>query len=331
MKKILLLLGFALSLSMNAQVPSYVPTNGLVGYWPFSGNANDESGNTNNGTVNGATLTTDRHGNANSAYSFNGTTNAIQVSHAPSFNFSNGQTVSFWIYRSSFNQNSGTASFNHIISKGATISYGMNIWADHLNNQMNYNYIDGNYNTANGSGTSSNNFNLQEWVQYIITNNLNVIKTYKNGVLVSQNNITNPSTSLNGTNLGGMNIGKGVGHYVNERGFDGKIDDIGIWNRALTQTEITDLYNSTLSTSDFIYNKSTTIYPNPATGIVNVSHVSLQEFEVAIYDVTGKKLQQQSLSYQQGVDVSALPKGVYFLEISNTAEGVKDTHKLIKQ
>jgi hypothetical protein len=55
-----------------AQVPSFVPTNGLVGWWPFNGNANDESGNGNNGTVNGATLTTDRFGNANSAYFFNG-------------------------------------------------------------------------------------------------------------------------------------------------------------------------------------------------------------------------------------------------------------------
>jgi hypothetical protein len=43
---------------------------GLVGYWPFNGNANDESGNGNHGTVNGATLTTDRFGNAGKAYSF---------------------------------------------------------------------------------------------------------------------------------------------------------------------------------------------------------------------------------------------------------------------
>ena len=57
-------------LSANAQVPSYVPTNGLVGYWPFNGNANDESGNGNNGTVNGATLAADRFGNGNKAYDF---------------------------------------------------------------------------------------------------------------------------------------------------------------------------------------------------------------------------------------------------------------------
>ena len=43
-------------------IPSYVPTNGLVGWWPFNGNANDESGNGNHGTVNGAALTSDRFG-----------------------------------------------------------------------------------------------------------------------------------------------------------------------------------------------------------------------------------------------------------------------------
>ena len=51
-------------------LPSYVPTNGLVGWWGFNGNAQDGSGNGNHGTVNGATLTTDRFGNQNGAYDF---------------------------------------------------------------------------------------------------------------------------------------------------------------------------------------------------------------------------------------------------------------------
>ena len=71
MKKLILPLLLLASFCMHAQnVPSYVPTNGLVGWWPFNGNANDESGNGNDGTNNGATLTTDRFGNANSAYDF---------------------------------------------------------------------------------------------------------------------------------------------------------------------------------------------------------------------------------------------------------------------
>ena len=66
---------FGMTIATMAQnVPNYVPTNGLVGWWPFNGNVNDESGNGNNGTVSGATLAIDRFGDANSAYNFSATT-----------------------------------------------------------------------------------------------------------------------------------------------------------------------------------------------------------------------------------------------------------------
>ena len=60
MKNLLLLGALALSINAFGQVPNYVPSNGLVGWWGFNGNANDESGNGNNGTVNGASLIIDR-------------------------------------------------------------------------------------------------------------------------------------------------------------------------------------------------------------------------------------------------------------------------------
>jgi hypothetical protein len=99
MKKTILFLVMAVALTTStlfAQVPSYVPSNGLVGYWPFNGNANDISGNANNGTNNGATLTTDRFGNSNSAYSFDGQS-YIRVTHNQNFNFGIGNyTLSVW-------------------------------------------------------------------------------------------------------------------------------------------------------------------------------------------------------------------------------------------
>ena len=82
---------------MNAQLPSYVPTNGLVGYWGFTGNANDASGNGNNGTVTGATLTADRFGNANSAYSFNGSTSYINCGTSSSLLSLDNFTYSVWV------------------------------------------------------------------------------------------------------------------------------------------------------------------------------------------------------------------------------------------
>ena len=56
-----------------------VPANGLVAYYPFNGNANDETGNGHQGVVSGSTLSTDRKGAPNSAYSFNGVDNYISV------------------------------------------------------------------------------------------------------------------------------------------------------------------------------------------------------------------------------------------------------------
>jgi hypothetical protein len=95
MKKCLLLTAvvfFGTFTAAIAQVPSYVPTDGLVGWWPFNSNANDESGNGNDGIVNGPTLTEDRNGNAEKAYSFGD--NSITINNSNSLDFTPVQNVS---------------------------------------------------------------------------------------------------------------------------------------------------------------------------------------------------------------------------------------------
>src|SRR6218665_583898 len=85
-----------------SQVPPYVPANGLVRYWGFNGNTNDESGNNNHGTATNVTLTTDRFGNANSAYQFNGINSRISTANA-FFNAGwESFTISCWTYSTSF-------------------------------------------------------------------------------------------------------------------------------------------------------------------------------------------------------------------------------------
>ncbi len=66
-------------------LPSNIPTEGLIAYYPFNGNANDESGNGNDGTVYGATLTTDRFGNKNAAYVFDGIDDYIWLGNKAEF------------------------------------------------------------------------------------------------------------------------------------------------------------------------------------------------------------------------------------------------------
>ncbi|MBC7408621.1 MAG: hypothetical protein H7339_09555, partial [Arcicella sp.] len=71
MKKVLVLF-LILLFSVSTIFAQVNLKNGLIACYPFNANANDESGNNNNGTINGATLTTDRFGKANRAYNFNG-------------------------------------------------------------------------------------------------------------------------------------------------------------------------------------------------------------------------------------------------------------------
>jgi len=90
----------AIALTMSATIHADLTT-GLVAYYPFTGNANDASGNNNNGTVNGATLTADRNGNANSAYSFNGSDDNITANIIGY----NSISVSIWFYNVNQNKN----------------------------------------------------------------------------------------------------------------------------------------------------------------------------------------------------------------------------------
>lgn len=92
MKKTTLILSLVLfTMSCYSQIPS----NGLVAYWPFNGNANDSSIYNNNGVVTGATLTVDRFGNPNKAYSFNGSSDFITVPDNAVM-FADTLTLSWW-------------------------------------------------------------------------------------------------------------------------------------------------------------------------------------------------------------------------------------------
>jgi len=83
---------------------------GLVAWYPFNGNANDESGKGNNGTVYGATLTTDRFGNSNAAYTFDGSS-YIEVPDDNTLDFVKTFTIAAWVKISTLNSSYGTTCF----------------------------------------------------------------------------------------------------------------------------------------------------------------------------------------------------------------------------
>ena len=242
MKKILLsmfLLGTLLS--ANAQVPSYVPTNGLVGWWPFNGNANDESGNGNNGSVNGTTLAFDRFGKSNSAYAFDGVSNYIDVPTSSTIeNYPNGQTISFWFTISSY-PNDGKE--HYIISKTSSNGQGSSYFQIFLSNYTSVNTLNYRYGvSANQSSQGSNipfaQIQLNTWYNICFTTDLTTTKTYLNGVLF----MTYNQYSSIGSNSANLSFGKPWSTSSSYNYFNGQMDDIGLWNRALDSSEISKLY-----------------------------------------------------------------------------------------
>jgi uncharacterized protein (TIGR02145 family) len=226
-------------------VPSYVTTNGLVGWWGFNGNAQDGSGNGNHGTVNGATLTTDRFGNQNGAYSFDGVNDFISVNHNQALNLpgsNNSFSFSTWISPNQTNQQE-----LNVLSKGA--GNGMNSNDTYIFSVYNRNKIGlelANFPSAFWTYSSDSiNFSLWNHVVAVYDNTLNSSKFYINGVLAGQQQY--PLIPNSNGDAQPLFFGK-QGWNCNCNFMNGLIDDIGIWNRTLTQQEITNLYNSQLPT-----------------------------------------------------------------------------------
>ena len=249
MRKLFSFLLFSFSLASAAQIPSYVPTNGLVGYWPFNGNANDESGNGNNGVVNGTTLTTDRFGNVGRAYSFNNNTDLIEIN--PTQNNLTAYTLSGWFKKSIGSL--GGAFF--VGSRYPTNSFGLLMGIDNnqeigfgaeygVNSVWTYSngssFLDDNWHffCAKFSATSGSVIDTSRLT--VIIDNTELIKDQR--VWGNQNLVKSPIDN---------NIKTILGNYTyNQTGsFHGSLDDIAIYNRALTPQEITQLYTSSVTPS----------------------------------------------------------------------------------
>jgi len=206
---------------------------GLVAYYPFNGNANDESGNGNNGTVYGASLTTDRFGNNGKAYSFDGVNSIIQTS-SDFFNASNDFTISLWLKSDGLQQNQTV--FNTTPHNVITLSYN---YFTHPQGYLMLLYGGaqfGNWYNQPGDIFSPTISLQNQWSYITLTKTNGRFSVYQNGlILTSAAIIQNPTSTLTKVNFGRCDPST-----CNEPYF-GSLDDIRIYNRALTQAEITYL------------------------------------------------------------------------------------------
>ena len=220
-----------------------MPVEGLIAYYPFNGNANDESGYGNHGTLQGSVpqLTTDRFGNENSAYLFGGYYNSgyIYVPNSSSLQLSNAMSMSFWMNLNGYDGMDGwghytdNANFAIICKQGDRNGF---------NATLNQNE-DGRLNihsfNSNGSYDISvcQGYLLGQWLHCVITIEDNVSKLYINGML--QRDTIMSQVDFSNANNCNMYIGIMSAYWYP---FNGKLDDIALYNRALSAQEVKQLY-----------------------------------------------------------------------------------------
>jgi hypothetical protein len=197
--------------------------------------------------VNGATLTADRFGNVGKAYSFDGVNDFIEILNSVSLNSATQSiSISIWFNINNWYSANNSGWFPIMSKSNLAASYG-----NYRNGlTINSSGIKGFYGTLNSdiTGEDTLNFQLNNWNQIVYTINdaNNSGSVYLNGILLIQGltSYTGWSTTNTLPLIFGMDK-PGIVDYAN-----GKLDDIGIWNRALTQCEIQDLYNSQLGSAN---------------------------------------------------------------------------------
>ena len=296
------ILTFSQSLSQN-----------LIAYYPFNGNANDESGNSFNGQVSSATLTTDRFNNTNSAYSFDGIDDYIKIAYNQALDLSDSLTISCWI----LGANLGSTSEYSIISKlgNGIVGYDMNVSYKRLQFQTTSGGIPSGY--AN-STIPIINFNNDQWYQVAVVFSIKTQKLqfYIDGQLYQEFARTESISKSVGSDLYiGHRELSGISNY-----FPGKIDDVRLYNRPLTAEQVKVLYSTELyPVTTWIHTpnqaSSINIYPNPISESVTISFDESSETTLKVFDSKGGLIYFSVISNGLVVDSKNWTPGIYYFQV----------------
>ena len=317
---------------------SNLASNDLVLHLPFDGNANDFSSNANHGIVHGARLTTDRNGIANKAYYFDGVNDYIMINQFGNITPSREITVSMWIQSE--------------VSKG---QFQMMLCPDNNRFAVSVNYFHANRNhnfwdfgwtgaggNAPGRIYTNNVPHDKKWHHYAFTSSISgsSMKIYRDGKLLKSENDPLPLKNFTGKDL---KIGSGHNCCF----FKGKIDDIKIFSKALSASEISSLLQrnpemeiismersspvSKASNEGFLIN----IYPNPVHESINIEldpYSSKKINHLQIVHVNGKVVYNSSVGAERtfiSIGATMLSDGIYFLQLLDSDNKLIKTEKLI--
>ncbi len=323
--------GFVVRDSIKIMVRDFskYPEGNIRAFYSFSGSANDESGNSNNGTITGAVFTKDRFNNTSSALFFDGTDDKVLVKNSSSLNFQNAITISFWMELEGL-----PTKELYVISHGS--------WNERYKVSISNRKLRWTIKTdRTGNGIldldSESLLDANKLYHCVVTYDGSDTEVWLNGYLDS---FTSWSGKLLTTNID-LTIAQML---PNDAGynFKGILDDISIYDYMLLPSAIEKLYDiqtlieepgDEIPVGFFLaqnypnpFNPSTTIeytIPNAETGHSAGGVASLQYVTLKIYDLLGQEIatlvneQQMPGKYSVRFNIetrhgASLPSGVYF-------------------
>ncbi len=224
-------------------------TDGLVAYYPFNGNANDESGNGNHGQpTENVVLTTGIKGEANGAYQFGGFYNSghIKVNNSETLKFNGEATFAVYVKPTNWSGMDGWATY---VSQGNHCIFAKSL--DRIGGSFSYNGNSEQFNVGSGSYTQKwleigsddkvkGNY-INKWIHLAFVYSSTHARLYVNGQLVNEKEITPDFTEMNQEDLymGSFPL---IGSWADWwYPMEGAIDEFRIYNRALTADEVQTL------------------------------------------------------------------------------------------
>ncbi len=313
---------------MTTAVQAQSLSDSLKGWWTFTSNALDSSGNGNDGTVYGATLTKDRFDHVNRAYHFDGSSyinfgtdaSLKPIDHSVVFWFKYSDSSKIQVMLGNSNSLSGEWGINCWYVAGYGLRYNMGAGAnDHVS------FVENPKSFADG-----------QWHMYAITysETTDKMSMYVDGKFYSNQNGT-------GTK-GGVGASETVQYYTNEpwvagassqyftstpnsgpNYFTGDLDDIRIYSRAITASEVQELYGMMSSVETVNALSHIDLFPNPTTGEININlndYETLSGFELDISNSVGQKLYVEQITAGNSiVNLKALGnEGLYILRLTDS-------------
>ena len=279
----------------------------LISFWKLDEDINCtvfDTHSNNNGTL-GPNCTTNAplwvNGKINTALSFDGIDDYVTVPNANNLNPTTELSLSAWV-KWAIDPITGNP-WAQIINKNGDQQFQI----QHNNNNTGFELaIKTNTGRKYIIGVVSPQQNI--WHFVVGTYDGQEMRLYVDGILdVSANWTGNIVSSTSSLELGRRSVN-------NDRHFNGTIDEVRIWGRAITDIEVQALYNSSTLSLNKDNLQQIVFYPNPTKGLLKIQTANNQEeFSFNLYDVLGNQL-KVSLS-SNGINLFHLPAGVYLLEI----------------